>query len=391
MAESNPLSRVSALAAPVLILLVLGVGSFVGVVRYTSVLDPRSGAMATDEHHRDPKPCLRYAKDPGPAAIRLAAEELSKAGVTSLDVSDLVGDLYARAETREAALHPLAQEDEQLEAFGRASLRDRLVIAVKRDLIRAELVKLLKRTPAVTTRIVDLPPEKRAAVEAEWARDPSVFILPGLIGLVRELKWVTSKRRLEVIFVELEDQLEAGKQPSLEALTTPERDDDWGHPFTLERTGEDEFTLASLGADGFAGGTGHDADLTRKLMLKPGLAPPPPAEELPATCTGKTELTLARSEVNSALQNLAEVTKGVRVTPAVSNGVVSGFRLTKLRAQFLLEAGLCDGDVVSTLNGVPLTSPDKALEAYSVLKGAKRVEIGVTRGGKPLTLTVTLR
>jgi type II secretory pathway component PulC len=47
--------------------------------------------------------------------------------------------------------------------------------------------------------------------------------------------------------------------------------------------------------------------------------------------------------------------------------------------------------VVSTLNGTPLTAPDRALEAYSTLKDAKRVEVAVIRGGKPLTLVVQVR
>lgn len=42
MSDGNPLSRLSALVIPLLLIIVLVVGCFVGVVRYTSLLDPSS-------------------------------------------------------------------------------------------------------------------------------------------------------------------------------------------------------------------------------------------------------------------------------------------------------------------------------------------------------------
>jgi general secretion pathway protein C len=48
--------------------------------------------------------------------------------------------------------------------------------------------------------------------------------------------------------------------------------------------------------------------------------------------------------------------------------------------------GLRNGDVVRRLAGYELVSPDKALEAYASLRGAKSIPVELLRAGKPLTL-----
>ncbi len=397
MSDDSRVSPHSALAVPVLFILVLTVGTFVGVVRYTDVLDPqvgKGGAIPTDAFHHDPKPCLRYPNAPLRSSIETTARALLRVDLTSTEVSDLVGDFYARANTREAGLHVDSAADEHLETFSRGSgLISRLVIALKRDRLLDQLNKLLATTPPMRRTIASLPEKQRDAVDAQWTRDPAVFVLPGLMELIKEMKFQLSDTRLEGLYSRLDDQISAGKAPDLELVRVSHPDlqlqDAWGADFTLERTGDDEYTLASLGADRYAGGTGYDADLVRTLKVSPGAAPVEPRPS--AECSGRTQFMLARSEFDAALQNVNERAMEARVTPALSNGGVSGFKLTKLRPGFFTSVGLCDGDVVSTLNGMPLSSPDKALEAYSKLKDATRVEIAVLRAGKLLTLVVQFR
>lgn len=43
--------------------------------------------------------------------------------------------------------------------------------------------------------------------------------------------------------------------------------DAWDRPLIYVINGDDEFTLGSLGRDGIPGGTGRDADLTRKYRV----------------------------------------------------------------------------------------------------------------------------
>lgn len=392
MSSGSPLTRLLPFAAPALIVFVLIMGALVGVARYTSLLDPRNDTLATDEHHRDPKPCLRYPTAPPSAEIRAAAQALLAAGVTPAMVADLIGDFYARAEAREAGLHALSPVDEQLEVTARGGLFNRLVIAVKRDRLREQLARILGPGPRVSATIATLPPPQRAAVEAQWAKNPSVFMLPALIPLLDQLKTLLTEARLDVLVTRLEAQRTAGLAADLEALRTElgaeALQDAWSAEFTLERTG-DVITLSSLGADRVVGGTGIDTDLTRTLTATGWTVPAAEAETL-APCTGQTELTLARAELDAALADLNGVAKQARVVPAMTNGVFTGFKVMRLKPGLFTRAGLCEGDVVQTLNGMPLGSPDRALEAYSALKGAKQVTVTLTRQGQPMTLVVKL-
>ncbi|MBL8911399.1 MAG: hypothetical protein JNM17_11960 [Archangium sp.] len=381
MADGTPLTRLSPLVVPMLVVLVLSVGALFGVARYTQLLDPvPAGLPPTDALHHGPRPCLRYPTDPDRSSTREAARALAKAGVTSSLVTELLGDLYARRAAREATLHVRDEADEALDALVGSGLRARLVMAAKRDLLREQLIRVLREDPQGTTTIASLPREQREAIDAQWVRDPAVFVLPGVMDLLNQLKRQATEELLGRLVATFEKELAAGNEPVLGA----DGFDAWGTELRLERAA-DELTITSLGADRAPGGGDVEADLTRTLKAPARAAAPSP------TCEGKTELSLSRSEVDAALEDLAEVSKEVRVVPAMSDGVVTGFKLQKLRAGFFLHAGLCENDVVRTLNGVALSSPDRALEAYSRLKGASRVEIAITREGKPVTLVVQVR
>jgi general secretion pathway protein C len=53
--------------------------------------------------------------------------------------------------------------------------------------------------------------------------------------------------------------------------------------------------------------------------------------------------------------------------------------------------GLCNGDVVSRINGYDLTSPDKALEVYEHMKGRSHFDLELTRAGSLQHLEVVIR
>jgi membrane-associated protease RseP (regulator of RpoE activity) len=76
-----------------------------------------------------------------------------------------------------------------------------------------------------------------------------------------------------------------------------------------------------------------------------------------------------------------------RIIPFMRDDQPAGFKLYAIRPNTLYsKLGLRNGDVVLKLNGVELTSPDKALEAYQGLKDAKTVAMEILRRGQPKTL-----
>jgi hypothetical protein len=301
------------------------------------------------------------------------------------ELSDIVGDVYARAESREVALHPKSEPDEYLEVMsGQSNALGRISLFLKRDLLRDKLGRLLAPRPPVARTIASLSGPSRAAFEVQWARDPSLFVLPGLIGTLDQLAVTVTSRRLDSVKAKLE---ESGAT-TLEGLAAKDRKDEWGADFELGPGGEDSLVLISLGKDAVRGGTGAHADLQRIIHVpRKGEGDAPVA-----SCGGKTAVTMKRTELDATLADMNAAAKGARVTPSFRDGVARGFKLTHVQPDSIFaHAGLCEGDVVNAVNGLAINTPDNALEAYTRLRKATRVELSLLRAGAPATLVVQLK
>jgi general secretion pathway protein C len=105
-----------------------------------------------------------------------------------------------------------------------------------------------------------------------------------------------------------------------------------------------------------------------------------------------THVEVPRSTVDRILQNPMAAAKGVRIVPAVKNGRPDGMKLYAIRPSSLWAAlGFQNGDTVQSINGFSLDAPDKALEAYTKLRDATRLEIELSRRGRPEILVITIR
>jgi|JI10StandDraft_1071094.scaffolds.fasta_scaffold31355_3 membrane-associated protease RseP (regulator of RpoE activity) len=83
--------------------------------------------------------------------------------------------------------------------------------------------------------------------------------------------------------------------------------------------------------------------------------------------------------------------KSCRIIPHHEEGKLVGLKLAGIRPTSPVAAlGFQNGDVVQTLAGLPLTSPGKALEAYSKVMAGGNVVVEVVRKGEPLTLTYVI-
>ena len=140
-------------------------------------------------------------------------------------------------------------------------------------------------------------------------------------------------------------------------------------------------------------------------MFKSPNAPPKPAApvaavEAPAAQgSGEAELdqgikqvsdtkyTVRRNLVDKLLQNQAELMRSARVVPHEENGRVVGVKLYGIRKSSLLgKLGLQNGDMLRTINGFDMGSPDSALEAYAKLRSASNLSLAVVRRGNAVTM-----
>jgi general secretion pathway protein C len=105
------------------------------------------------------------------------------------------------------------------------------------------------------------------------------------------------------------------------------------------------------------------------------------------TAVSDTKYKVQRTFVDKILQNQAEIMRSARIVPHEENGQVVGVKLYGIRRNSLLgKLGLQNGDLLRTINGFDMASPDSALEAYSRLRSANNLSVAVTRRGRPMSL-----
>ena len=135
----------------------------------------------------------------------------------------------------------------------------------------------------------------------------------------------------------------------------------------------------------------------------------PPVRQLPPVVSEPPELTDkdiaagirtiddTHHEMTAALRdqilgNPMSAAKGARVVPAMANGKADGFKLYAVRPSSVWALlGFTNGDTLNSINGIPVTSADQALDIYTKARDAKKLEAVITRRGKPLTLVVTIK
>ncbi len=102
------------------------------------------------------------------------------------------------------------------------------------------------------------------------------------------------------------------------------------------------------------------------------------------TQVSDTQYTVARAMLDKALSNQGELMRAARIIPYEENGRVIGMKVSGVRRKSLLgRLGVQNGDVLRTINGFDLSSPDSALEAYTKLRSTDQFTISMVRGGQP--------
>ena len=127
-------------------------------------------------------------------------------------------------------------------------------------------------------------------------------------------------------------------------------------------------------------------------------APAAPADPLAAELDkgikkiGEHNYEVQRSTLDSLLGNMAALAKGARIVPETKDGKPAGFRLFSIRPDGpFAKIGLQNGDVVSAINGLDMSSPDKALEVYTKLKTANHLSVAIERNGQKITKDYNIR
>ncbi|MBN2573644.1 MAG: PDZ domain-containing protein [Deltaproteobacteria bacterium] len=107
---------------------------------------------------------------------------------------------------------------------------------------------------------------------------------------------------------------------------------------------------------------------------------------------GERRYEVQRSTLESVMGNLSLLSRSARIVPVLRDGKAYGFRLHSVRPNGpFAKIGLRNGDVIVSINGLEMTTPEKSLEVYSKLKSASHVALGLERSGKKVSQDYTIR
>jgi len=132
------------------------------------------------------------------------------------------------------------------------------------------------------------------------------------------------------------------------------------------------FVLVVLGAVACGGEAARPAQSAPKALP----APAPAKAALPAG-------TLSRADVNAVLDaGFARFLQTLEVEPALDAGRFRGWTIVELRPVPLWsEVDLKSGDVVTSVNGLPIERDTEAFDAFESLRNAPELTVAYARAG----------
>jgi general secretion pathway protein C len=105
-----------------------------------------------------------------------------------------------------------------------------------------------------------------------------------------------------------------------------------------------------------------------------------------------TNFNLSRVMLNKVLDNAGRLIGIAAVAPKIENGQSVGMEIQGIRPGTLLtKLGLQNGDILESVNGQPLSSPDAALGAYTTLRTADKFNLSVRRNGQSMMINYNLQ
>jgi general secretion pathway protein C len=123
----------------------------------------------------------------------------------------------------------------------------------------------------------------------------------------------------------------------------------------------------------------------------------PDAELLAAVDKGVKKLDETRYDIDRALVEkiLSDPTvaaRSARIVPSVKDGKSNGFKMYAIRPNSLFaKIGLQNGDTITSINGLDMSSPDRALEVYTKVRSASSLSVSVIRRGQPVNLDYSIK
>ena len=117
---------------------------------------------------------------------------------------------------------------------------------------------------------------------------------------------------------------------------------------------------------------------------------PPKTTARPRSGPAK-RISLNRSQVDNALENLNQLMSEVKIRPYFKEGQASGFIVSNIaRDSVVRDMGLKTGDIVTGINGREIKTADDAMAFYEKLRSGETLSIELKRRGRPEVIEYTV-
>lgn len=111
-----------------------------------------------------------------------------------------------------------------------------------------------------------------------------------------------------------------------------------------------------------------------------------PTSDAGIRSTGENRWQVSRATADATRVNIGDQLRLAQMEPRIVNGRTDGFLVRKLDAKSILsQMGIRRGDVVLSVNGMSLDSPEKALQILQQLREARQLTVDLERRDKPMT------
>ncbi|NBT58585.1 hypothetical protein EBT16_07360, partial [bacterium] len=107
---------------------------------------------------------------------------------------------------------------------------------------------------------------------------------------------------------------------------------------------------------------------------------------------GENRYQIQQNFLDAQLNDLSNILQTAKAVPAIEGGKMKGFLIQSIEEDSVFASlGLGAGDVLKEVNGIVLDNAGKGLEAFTALKGSRKIELTVTRGGQDQVLSYEVK
>ena len=158
------------------------------------------------------------------------------------------------------------------------------------------------------------------------------------------------------------------------------------HKVILEHDGKEEMLIAFEDMEALLSAAVGEPE-------EPGAQESPGGTPIPGRIGKKiaqNHWVMERDEVQNVLENSSQLLTQVRIIPHFSKGKIDqpdGFQVANIKPRSFFDTmGLRNGDVIRSVNQIPVDNAEKAFKAYQQLRNESRIQVVVLRSNKEITL-----